>query len=90
MATDGKTLLYDSGIVLRTYKELQEEMVRMYLHMILHCVFQHPYIGNSVDERIWSLACNMAVECVINNLGLSGVSSSREAKQKLENRSKIQ
>ena len=81
MATDGKTLLYNPWFVLRTYKESQEEMVRMYLHMILHCVFQHPFIGNSVDERLWNLACDMAVECVINDLGLSGVSSTREAKQ---------
>ena len=81
MATDGKTLLYDPGFVLRTYKESQEEMVRMYLHMILHCVFQHPFIGVSVDERIWNLACDIAVECVINDLGMSGVFSSRETKQ---------
>ena len=81
LATDGHTLLYDPGFVLRTYKASQEEMVRMYLHMILHCVFQHPFIGFSVDERLWSLACDMAVECAINDLGLNGVSSPRETKQ---------
>ena len=81
LATDGKNLLYDPGFVLRTYKESQEEMVRTYLHMILHCVFQHPFIGFSVDERLWSLACDMAVECAINDLGLNGISSGREEKQ---------
>ena len=81
LATDGKTLLYDPGFILRTYKDSQEEMVRMYLHMVLHCVFQHPFIGFSVDERLWSLACDMAVECAINDLGLNGVSSPRETKQ---------
>ena len=82
LATDGKTLFYDSRFVLHAYKKSQEEMVRMYLHMILHCVFQHPFIGRSVDERLWSLACDMAVECVINDMGLSGVFSNREEKQK--------
>ena len=82
LATDGHTMLYDPGFILRTYKESQEEMVRMYLHMILHCVFQHPFIGVSVDERLWSLACDMAVECTISDLGLNGVSSDRETKQK--------
>ena len=81
LATDGHILLYDPGFILRTYKNSQEEMVRMYLHMILHCVFQHPFIGFSVDERLWSLACDMAVECAINDLGLNGVSSPREIKQ---------
>ena len=81
MATDGKTLLYDPGFILRTYKDSQEEMVRMYLHMILHCVFQHPFIGVSIDERLWNLACDIAVECVINDLELNGISSTRETKQ---------
>ena len=81
-ATDGKALFYDPRFILRAYKSSQEETVRMYLHMILHCVFQHPFVGISVDERLWSLACDMAVECTINDLGLNGVSSSRENKQK--------
>lgn len=83
LATDGKTLYYNPGFVLRTYKNSQEEMVRMYLHTILHCVFQHPFIGASVDERLWSLACDMAVESTINDLGLNGVSSPRETKQNM-------
>ena len=81
LATDGKTLLYDPRFVLQTYKKSQEEMVRMYLHMVLHCVFRHPFIDGSVNERLWSLACDMAVECAINDLGLNGVSSVREEKQ---------
>ena len=83
LATDGKNLFYDPAFVLRIYRDSQEEMVRLYLHMILHCVFQHPFIGVSVDERLWSLACDMAVECTINDLGLNGVSSPRETKQNL-------
>ena len=38
-ATDGKKLFYDPRFILRFYKSSQAEMVRMYLHMILHCVF---------------------------------------------------
>ena len=81
LATDGMTLLYNPGFVLRTFKVSQDEMTRMYLHMILHCVFRHPFADIPVDERLWNLACDMAVECVINDLGLNGVSSSREADQ---------
>lgn len=83
VATDGHALFYNPWFILQTYKDSQEEMVRMYLHMILHCVFQHPFIGLSIDERLWSLACDMAVECTINDLGLNGVSSARESKQNL-------
>ncbi len=80
-ATDGKTVFYDPRFVLHTYKESPEEMTRTYLHMILHCVFQHPFVGPSVDERLWDLACDIAVESTINDLGIKAVSSSREAKQ---------
>lgn len=80
-ATDGNIILYDPGFILHTYKESQEEMVRMYLHMILHCVFQHPFISISVDERLWNLACDIAVESTISDLGLNGVSSRNEEKQ---------
>lgn len=82
MATDGKTLLYNPWFILRTYKDSQEEMVRLYLHIILHCVFQHPFVGTSVDEPLWNLACDIAVECAINDLDLNCVSSLRETKQR--------
>ena len=81
LATDGKALYYDPRFILRAYKSSQEEMVRMYLHMILHCVFQHPFVGLSVDERLWNLACDIAIESTINDLDIKAVSSSREAKQ---------
>ena len=81
LATDGHTLLYDPGFVLRMYKASQEEMVRMYLHMILHCVFQHPFVGFSIDERFWNLACDIAVESTITDLGLKGTASPKEALQ---------
>ncbi len=81
LATDGKTLFYDPWFVLHTYKKSQEEMVRTYLHMILHCVFQHLFVGLSVDERLWNLACDIAIESTINDLDIKAVSSSREAKQ---------
>ena len=82
VATDGKTLLYDPGFVLRLYKESQEETVRTYLHMILHCVFKHPFIGPSVDRRLWDLSCDMAVESAINDFNIKAVASPREEKQK--------
>ena len=81
-STNGKTIFYNPAFILQSYKNSQEETVRMYLHMILHCLFHHPFIGPAIDVRLWSLACDMAVECTINDLGLSGVSSSKESKQK--------
>lgn len=80
-ATDGEVLLYDPWFILRSYRSSPEETVRMYLHLILHCIFQHPFVGVSVDKRLWNLACDMAVECIINDFGLNGVFSLREREQ---------
>ena len=81
-ATDGKAILYNPNYILRLYKNSQEEMARAYFHVILHCVFMHPFIGPSIDARLWNLACDMTVESVINDLDLRITSSSRVIKQK--------
>lgn len=30
--------------------------VRQYLHMVLHCVFQHFWVITLVDQKYWNLA----------------------------------
>lgn len=81
IATDGKTLFYDPRFILRLYQDSQEETTRLYLHTVLHCVFQHPFVNPSINKRNWNLACDIAVECAISDLDLRWVSSRRESEQ---------
>lgn len=70
LATDGVRLLYDPVYVLHAYAKERTMPVRSYLHVVLHCVFQHFYVDLRIDQTIWNLACDMAVEAMITEMGL--------------------
>ena len=81
LATDGEHLYYDTRHILSLYREGREVPVRDYLHVTLHCVFHHPFIHTLVDMDLWDLACDIAVENVINELGLKAVEAPRQSAQ---------
>ncbi len=80
-ATDGRSLFYTPRHVLLRYKKEKESITRDYLHLVLHCIFRHMYIHTLVDQTLWNLACDIAVENVINDLGLSCVTAQRQFQQ---------
>ena len=81
LLTDGKHILYNPRHILENYKTAKEIPVRDYLHMVMHCVFKHMYMDPSLNRPYWDLACDIAVENVITELGLKAVSCDRERKQ---------
>ena len=81
-ASDGETLFYDPLWVLKSYKNEQNAIVRAYLHVILHCVFKHLFVHTLIDRELWDLACDIAVEYVIDGLNLPSLSVKKEAYQR--------
>lgn len=81
IAADGSSFYYSPLYILRTYRDSPEELTREYLHVVLHSVFMHPFLGGRQDRQKWDLACDIAVEAAINDLGLACVRSSRGEKQ---------
>lgn len=81
LAVDGVYFLYNPVKVLKKYKKDKNAIVRSYLHMILHCVFRHMYVHTLVDHACWDLACDIAVEKVIFDLGLKGAETSISSMQ---------
>lgn len=81
LLTDGKHILYDPRHVLSCYKSAKEAPARDYLHMVLHCVFRHMYMDPTLNRPYWDLACDIAVENVITELGLKSVAAPRERQQ---------
>lgn len=81
LLTDGKHILYDPRHVISCYKSAREIPTRDYLHMVLHCVFRHMYMDPSLNRPYWDLACDIAVENVITELGLKAVSTAMERQQ---------
>ena len=80
-ATDGENYYYDPVHILRSYKKARELPIRRYLHTVFHCIYRHMFIGTLKDNRLWDLACDMAVEHSINGLELDAVTIERASKQ---------
>lgn len=71
--TDGNKLFFSSEQILRVFESNSKFLNRLYLHSILHCVFSHLWVmpGNNTSgeyRRLWHLACDIAVEYVIDGL----------------------
>jgi len=82
LATDGRYLFYGPAHMLRRYMRDEALPARDTLHVLLHCVFRHPFIDTLVDRRLWDLAADIAVEAMIASLALPRFEAGRELNQR--------
>ena len=77
LGSDGEHLYYDKKYILKRYTESPEQMSADYLHTVMHCLYQHPFFcpRNCTDEQemCWDLAADLAVECVLEEIGRAHV-----------------
>ena len=62
IATDGIVLFFDPYRVIERFKQSPDELVRDYLHMLLHCIFRQPFQVGVRDRASWSAACDVTCE----------------------------
>ena len=67
-ATDGQTLYYNGAYLADLYLRSGKTVNRLVLHGILHCMFRHLNKRRGRDAALWDLACDAAVESVIDSL----------------------
>ena len=67
-ATDGAHLYYPPGWVLELYRKNRRYLPRAWLHSLLHCILRHPWLRDRRDPELWGLACDIAVENVLDSL----------------------
>ena len=82
--TNGEFLIYNPQHVLKSYKTEKDAPVRDYLHIVMHCVFRHMFMNPALNRPLWDLACDIAVENVINELYLKSVDTNRAKYQQAE------
>lgn len=70
MACDGNKIYYDPRFVLKRYQQEPSYIARIYLHMVLHCVFYHGYNYNKLQTDYWDAATDIAVENIIIEMNL--------------------
>ena len=66
VGTDGLKILFNPKYLSDLYLSDRVLVNRTYLHMVLHCVFRHMLHRDGRNEAYWNLACDIAVEAVID------------------------
>lgn len=78
---DGDEVWFYPDDLIGLYARSPNAVRRGYLHMLLHCLFLHLYAPNRANDRLWNLACDIAVEQVIESQKISRLSVSGAGKQ---------
>lgn len=68
MGTDGYYLYYDPEMLIECFKGNAIFVNRAYLHVVLHCIFRHLFKPHAENKRIWDLACDIAMEYIIDGI----------------------
>ena len=69
VGTDSRSIRYNPSYLIQAYREDSLRVNRLYLHMILHCVFRHMFGGDDKDDKeLWDLSCDIAVTSIIDSM----------------------
>ncbi|HAB94639.1 MAG TPA: hypothetical protein DCF49_07750, partial [Lachnospiraceae bacterium] len=67
--TDAAYIRFNPGFLLQTYVERPRKMNRMYVHMLVHCLFRHMFTAKErEDPELWDLSCDIAAESVVDSM----------------------
>ncbi|MDD4850647.1 MAG: VWA-like domain-containing protein [Gemmiger sp.] len=70
LSTDGVALYYPPAWLIEIYRTNRRYLYRAYLHSVLHCIFRHLWLRGNRDPALWGLACDIAVEQVLDGWGV--------------------
>ena len=65
-ATDGFQLCFQPDDLVSLYRKGRVYVNRMYLHMVLHCIFLHMDARRGREKQLWDLSCDIAAEALID------------------------
>ena len=77
--TDGERLIFDPSFAEQLKTE--KEMAFVTLHEVLHCALDHCTRGNSLNQELFNIACDIVVNSTI--LGMWGISTFSVAGEKV-------
>ena len=81
-APQGAVIYYDPTVVVHLYKKNPANVTRMYLHILLHCIFHHSYKYDRVEQDLWDVSVDMAVENAALNLNLPGLETTGDQQRR--------
>ncbi len=80
--TDGREALFSPAFVLNSFNNGRQIITRAYLHMIVHCLLRHPFPTREVDPLTWTVACDLAVGCIIGQLECDAINYADEERDR--------
>ncbi len=66
--TNGNGVYAAPDVIIDIYRKDRVKLSRIFLHMIFHCLFCHPFRYEMLEVKIWDFAADIAVEGVILEL----------------------
>ena len=70
LGCDGEFLYFAPDWLLSAFVNGKVQVNRLYLHEVLHCLFCHIWQGEKRDALRWDLACDLAVESILDEMYL--------------------
>lgn len=61
-ATDGAHIICDPPLAIGRFKQSTDEVIRDYLHSVMHCIFRQPFSDPPESREAYSLMCDMITE----------------------------
>lgn len=88
LGTEGEALYFHTPVLAAMYEENPAMLHRACLHLLLHCLFYHPFWKQGkykeADAELWDLACDIAVESVLDELQLQARSIAKSGVEQRE------
>ena len=66
--TDAQKVIYDPQLVAKRFMDDPDGLVRDVIHLMIHCLFLHPFCRADVNRRMWNLACDIVCESLAMRL----------------------
>lgn len=68
LGTNGVQLLYNPLFLVNRYSRNRIWINHAYLHLVFHCLFRHVFKQDGRESGYWNLACDIAMESIIDEL----------------------
>lgn len=63
-ATDGRAVSFDVNQALAAFTATREAPTHDLMHVLVHCLMLHPFVGATVDRAAWDLAADIVAEAL--------------------------
>lgn len=79
IGTDGVVLYFNPRYLGGLLKKNRVLINRLYLHQVFHCIFHHLWKPGKKEQPYWDLACDIAMESIIDSLNVRCVRIAQSA-----------